>query len=234
MIENLPFWINALFIVVTIVTIVLFYFSNGKSLKIVLVIVGWSVIQSILAFQGFYLNHKTIPPRFTLVILPALLLLIYGCLPRNFNPIIDRRNLTFSTLLHAVRFPIEIVLFYLFLHQMIPEIMTFHGFNFDIITGAAAPVLSILYRKNKLNKLVLLIFNSIGLILVFTILIIGLLASQLPFQQYGLEQPNRAVNYFPFILLPATVVPIIIYTHITDLIKLSRQQHAIKLSHEKK
>ena len=48
----------------------------------------------------------------------------------------------------------------------------------------------------------------------------GILSSELPIQMFGFEQPTTAPNYFPFILLPATIVPIVIYTHLTDIIKL--------------
>jgi hypothetical protein len=64
----------------------------------------------------------------------------------------------------------------------------------------------------------------IGVFFVCFILINGILSSELPFQQFAFEQPNRAVNFFPFILLPAVIVPIVIWTHITDIIKLSRDK----------
>ncbi len=220
MITNLPQWINILFFIIFVATMALFYFSNNKPIKITLVILAWGTIHAVLAYQGFYLNTKTIPPRFALVFIPATLLIIYGCLPKQHNWIKKNRNLTTSTLLHTVRFPIEIVLFYLFAYKAVPEIMTFEGFNFDIIVGIAAPIIGFLAWKKKINTKILLLFNSVGLILVLTILVIALLSSELPFQQFGFEQPNKAINYFPFILLPACIVPIVIYTHITDIIKL--------------
>lgn len=228
MITTLPLWISILFCMIFLATMALFYFSNNKPNKITLVILAWGTIHAVLAYQGFYLNTKTIPPRFALVFIPATLLIIYGCLPKQHHWIYNNRNLTTSTLLHAVRFPIEIVLFYLFTNKMIPEIMTFEGFNFDIVVGIMAPIVSYLIWKKKLNTKILLLFNSIGLVLVLTILVIALLSSELPFQQFGFEQPNKAINYFPFILLPACIVPIVIYTHITDIIKLKEMLKTTK------
>jgi len=101
--------------------------------------------------------------------------------------------------------------------------MTFEGRNFDIIMGITAPVIGLLLINRKLNTKVLFVWNIVGLLLVSFILFNGLLSAEVPFQQFAFDQPNRAVAYFPFVLLPATVVPIVIWTHISDIIKLSKQ-----------
>ncbi|WP_340202121.1 hypothetical protein [Ascidiimonas sp. W6] len=220
MIENLPVWIELLFVLTFLSTLAFFHFSNNKPTLITLIILIWSVLQSIAAYKGFYRNTSTIPPRFILIFLPTTLFIIFGCLPRNFSWIMKNRNLLYSTLLHSVRFPVEIVLFYLFSYHMIPQIMTFEGLNFDILVGLIAPIIGLLYWKGKLSNQLLLLFNVVGLIMVTTILTIALLSSDLPFQQFGVKQPNRAISYFPFILLPAAIVPMVMYTHISDIIKL--------------
>jgi len=106
---------------------------------------------------------------------------------------------------------------------MIPQLMTFEGINYDILIGITAPIIGFLYLKNKISKNFLMCWNIIGLILVLFIMIIGILSAELPFQQFGFEQPNRGLQYFPFILLPALIVPLMIYAHITDIIKLKKE-----------
>ena len=44
-------------------------------------------------------------------------------------------NLRILTLLHIVRVPVEIVLYWLFISKAIPGLMTFNGRNFDILAG---------------------------------------------------------------------------------------------------
>ncbi|GAA5221646.1 hypothetical protein GCM10025777_22760 [Membranihabitans marinus] len=107
---------------------------------------------------------------------------------------------------------------------MIPELMTFEGKNFDILAGITAPIIGFLWIKKFIGKKILIIWNVLALVLVLFIFVIGILSSELPIQIFGFEQPNKAVIYFPFILLPATIVPIVIYTHITDIIKLWKQK----------
>ncbi|WP_116216541.1 MULTISPECIES: hypothetical protein [unclassified Allomuricauda] len=224
MIENLPNWINLTFILAVIFCIGLFHYSNGKSKKLTLLIILWSLLQSILAFKGFYQNTSLIPPRFLLVLIPASIFIIYGLTNKPRNWILKNRRTELSTFLHTARIPIEIVLFYLFSHKMIPELMTFEGRNFDVLAGITAPIIGVIWMKKFIGRKTLIIWNILALCLVLFILLNGILSSELPIQMFGFEQPNKAINYFPFILLPATVVPIVIYTHITDIIKLLNKE----------
>ena len=223
MIENLPNWINILFLITFILTIVFFYYSNGKPKKFTLLIIIWSIVQSTLAYLGFYQIVDTIPPRFGLVLIPMTLMIIYGLLPKQQKWFFNQRDSKISTFLHSVRLPVEIVLFGLFTHKVIPELMTFEGRNYDILMGITAPIVGLLLLKQKISKKTLLVWNIIGLTLVIFILFNAILSSELPFQQFGFEQPNRGVIYFPFVLLPATVAPIVIWTHLSDIIKLRKE-----------
>lgn len=223
MIDNLPIWIELLFLASFGLTIAFFYFSNGKPLKLTAFILVWSLAQSILAYLGFYQETQAFPPRFGLVILPSIVFVVYGLLPKQQKWIAEKRDSLISTLLHSIRIPVEIVLFGLFNHQMVPKLMTFEGRNFDILIGLSAPIMGWLFFKKKVNKSMMLAWNIIGLCFVLFILVNGILSAELPFQQFGFEQPNRAVNYFPFVLLPATIVPIVIWTHLSDIIQLGRK-----------
>lgn len=125
-----------------------------------------------------------------------------------------------------VRLPIEIILLQLFIYRMVPELMIFEGINFDIIMGITAPIMGLLLWRNKLSKKVLLAWNVFGLLLITIILVVGILSAELPFQQFGFDQPNRAVTYFPFVLLPALIVPLVIWTYISDILKLKMEIRA--------
>ena len=199
MIDNLPIWIELLFLASFGLTIAFFYFSNGKPLKLTAFILVWSLAQSILAYLGFYQETQAFPPRFGLVILPSIVFVVYGLLPKQQKWIAEKRDSLISTLLHSIRIPVEIVLFGLFNHQMVPKLMTFEGRNFDILIGISAPIMGWLFFKKKVNKSMMLAWNIIGLCFVLFILVNGILSAELPFQQFGFEQPNRAVNYFPFV-----------------------------------
>ncbi|MFT2008107.1 hypothetical protein ACMA1I_05480 [Pontibacter sp. 13R65] len=227
MIEELPNWVNVLFLLTVVATVVLFYYANGKRKNLLAGLILWSALQSFLAITGFYQVTDSLPPRFALVLLPATILIVVGLLPKYRNKLLKNRNRTLSTMLHTVRVPVEIVLFYLFMYRMIPELMTFEGRNFDIAAGLTAPIVGVLIVAKKASNIMLIAWNALALGLVLFILFNGILSSELPFQQFGFEQPNRAINYFPFILLPAVVVPIVVYTHLTDLIALISERTTV-------
>lgn len=224
MIQNLPNWINWVFFLTTIVTIIIFHFANGKPNKLTIIIIIWSLGHSILAFNGFYEETNSIPPRFLLVLIPVLAFIVYGLTGKQRNWIIQNRNIELSTFLHTIRLPVEIMLFYLFSYKMLPELMTFEGRNFDILAGISASIIGILWIKRSISRNALIVWNVFGLFLILFVYINGILSSELPIQIFAFEQPTRAINYFPFILLPTTVVPIVIYTHITDIIKLRKEK----------
>jgi fatty acid desaturase len=222
MIENLPYSINLLFLVTAIFTIVFFWLSNKEAKKTTLLLIIWSILQLGIAFIGLYHNTEGFPPNFLYVIVPPFILIFIGINAKVKKSVVKHRSLSTSTLLHSVRLPVGLTLFYLFQHQLVPELMTFQGRNFDIIAGITAPFMSWLYAKNKLSNIILLTWNIFCLGLVLFVFINGILSARLPIQLLAFNQPTIALEYAPFVLLPALIVPVVVYTHLTDIIELSR------------
>lgn len=134
---------------------------------------------------------------------------------------IDTLPLTQLTLLHIVRIPVELVLFWLFANQVVPQIMTFEGRNFDIVSGISAPIIAYFAFANKnLNRKVLLIWNFICLALLINIVVTAILAVPTPLQQIAFDQPNTAILYFPFSWLPTFVVPVVAFCHLASIRQL--------------
>lgn len=222
MIENLPGYISIIFILTTFLTVgFLFYAirpqtSNTLAAKILLVIVPlWILLQATLAFRGFYLETDAFPPRiFAFAVFPALLSIILLFIFTR-SDFVNQFSLKILTLLSVIRIPVELVLFWLFHHNQVPQIMTFEGRNPDILSGISALLVYWLaFRGGKANRTILLIWNIFAFSLLVNIVINAALSVPSPVQQFAFEQPNRAVLYFPFIWLPSVVVPIVIFSHL--------------------
>ena len=224
MINNLPISISIFFGLTTFLTIYLFSKSvaTPPQYKTVLsVLIGWSILQMAISLTGFYQKTDTLPPRFLLAVVPTLLLIIALFITKNGKNFIENLDLKALTYLHIVRIPVEIVLFLLFQNGQIPELMTFEGRNFDIISGITAPFIAYFgFYKKTLNPTIILIWNFICLGLLINIVINAALSVQTPLQQFAFEQPNRAILFFPFIWLPSVVVPLVLFAHLVVIKKL--------------
>ena len=124
--------------------------------------------------------------------------------------------------MHIVRIPVEVCLYWLYLHKTVPELMTFAGDNMDIAVGITAPVLYFTCFKWRevRSKNLLLAWNIIGLVFLGSIMTNGLLSAPTIFQRQAFEQPNIAVMYFPFVWLPGFIVMAVLFSHLVMIKRL--------------
>lgn len=220
---DLPIYIYIVFFIAVFLTVVFFYFASGKSKVVLVVSLVWLAITGVLGQIGFYENTSASPPRFLFLPVPAFLLIIIIFLSKQGREFIDRLSLEWLTILQSVRILVELVIFWWFIQQLVPKLMTFEGRNFDILAGMSAPVIWYLcFNQKRFGKKLLLVWNFVCLGLVLNIVFYAVLSSEVPFQKFAFDQPNRAVLYFPFIWLPGYIVPVVIFSHLASIRKLVR------------
>lgn len=223
--EHLPIYISIGFGLTTLLTVWIFYKATHHSIISLSIILVWLTIQGIIGYAEFYTVTDTLPPRFLLLLLPPLLLIIGLFTTQKGRQYIDGLNLKMLTLLHVIRIPVELVLYGLYIHQLIPELMTFEGRNLDILSGIMAPIIFYLaFIKKWIEKKGLIVWNIICLGLLFNIVIHAVLSAPFPFQQLAFEQPNVGILYFPFIWLPCCVVPLVLFSHLASIRQLVRKE----------
>ena len=123
--------------------------------------------------------------------------------------------------IHVLRIPVELILYQLFLNGKIPKLMTFSGWNFDIVIGFSALTLLIYVGISKkwIGRKLFIVWNFSGLLFLFFIVALSVLSSPLKIQKLAFDQPNIGVAEFPFCFLPTCVVPIVLMSHILLLQK---------------
>ena len=216
--DHLPFYIPVVFILTTFIALYIFYRASGKNQKFLIVAAAWIPVQSVIAATGFFTLSNSLPPRFLLLIIPALLAMITILSTAKGKLFIDRFDTGMLTLLHSIRIPVEIVLFLLFLHKAMPQLMTFEGRNFDLISGITAPLVYYLgYSKKKLGTKILLGWNIACLLILLFTVSNAILSAPTPFQKFGFEQPSIAIFYLPFVWLPGVVVPLVVFSHLITI-----------------
>ncbi|WP_423998544.1 hypothetical protein [Maribacter sp. IgM3_T14_3] len=200
--------LQAIFLLITLLTLFLFYIGTGKNLRVVLIFIAWQLVIGLLSFFEVF---KEKPLLFPLAIIATTLLSFL-----SFKMVsIKKLNTNYLLGIHILRIPVELCLYQLFLKGQIPEIMTFTGWNFDILIGLSALAILIyqFVKKKNLARHFFLFWNVIGLLFLSVIVIIAILSSPLPIQKFAFDQPNVALLEFPYSFLPTCIVPIVFISH---------------------
>lgn len=221
--ESLPGWIGLLFGAIVAISIGGFYWASGSK-PFLWGALAWTVLQSALGMSGIFQNTDAMPPRIMLFgILPAVLAIVFILSSRPGQGLIDRLDLKRITLLHTVRVPVEIVLTILFHYGVLSVYTTWEGTNFDVLSGLSAPIIAYLaFQNGDLRKKLLIGWNIACLLLLLNVVITAIFAFPSPFQKLAFDQPNVAMLYVPFNLLPSVVVPIVMLSHLAVLKRLLR------------
>lgn len=224
-----PIWLAIAFTVTTAITFIGFLKAVHRSVPkrtatIAFGLLGWLLLLGVLAAQHFFTTLTSQPPRLPLAIVPPLLLIAGLFSSPNGRVFLDKLPLSTLTYIHTIRIPVELVLYALYIHHQIPELMTFEGRNVDILAGLTAPVIAYFsFNRPVLSKQWLIVWNVVALALLLNIVTHALLSAPSPFQQLAFQQPNIGILKFPFIWLPGFVVPIVLLSHLVAFRQLWRR-----------
>ncbi len=213
--ENTDYTAAILFLLTTVITVLLFYIASNKSGRGLVILTIWLLFQSLLSLSGFYQLTYTIPPRITVLLLPAIVFIIALFGSSRGRYFIDQLNPSLLCLMFVIRIPVELVLYELFLKGQVPKGMTFAGGNYDIFSGLSAPVIYYYgFVKKLIDRKIILVWNFICLGLLSSVVIHALLSVPTPFQLRDFNQPNIAILHFPYTLLPSLIVPLVLFSHL--------------------
>jgi hypothetical protein len=173
--------------------------------KTILILAGWTLFISIFAITGFFGNFSTFPPRLMIVLVIPLITMIvmtFSKTTRELLGAIHQRNII---RLQVFRVFVEILLWMLFIQNLLPVQMSFEGRNFDVVSGLAAPFVAYFLAHSRMG---IVIYNIVSLALLANILTIAILSMPMPIRYFMNEPSNTIVTVFPFIWLPGLLVPL--------------------------
>ncbi len=234
MIENLPDYFTIIFGLTTLMALVIFYVAvdnskgcsyNVNAPNIIIGLTFWLILQAFLSFYNVYKDPShlnIIPPYIALFgTIPTLIAILIFFFTKKGKMFIDSLPLKTLTYLHVVRVPVEVMLYMLFIEKAVPSVMTFVGYNFDIIAGITAPFIAYFgFTKKILSNKIILIWNYISLALLLNIVSLAVLSAPTPLQLFGKDQPNIAILNFPYSWLPTFIAPLILLSHLIAIRRL--------------
>jgi hypothetical protein len=184
----------------------------------------WLAYVAAMALGGVTTRVDTLPPGGFLVLGPALVAVIIVLVAlgrprfRGVLDAIDAMPLPALLLAQAFRLPVEIVLAMLAEAGLMPRIMTYHGTNFDILTGITAPLAA--WAAARGWSQTVLVWNIAGLALVLNVVGTSILAFSGPTNVLKVTPPADYAMTFPMVWLPAFLVPVAMLLHGLAIMKL--------------
>jgi len=226
--ENIPNYVSGTFIAIVVAVLgFLSYATYAASRKdksvttiVLLVLLTWITMVSIQTSIGFFKDFS-LPPRLLYYVGSCIISIIILFIIRKTRNFLANIPITTLHYLHIIRVPVEMVLWWLAVWAMVPFEMTFEGANLDILSGISAPFAAVfLVGKNK-NRLGAIAWHMIALGLLINIVSRAISYTPYFYDEVILGVPaNEGVFYFPFILLPTFVVPVVLFSHVVSLYQL--------------
>jgi len=178
----------------------------------------WLAAQAAAAQSGWLSQFQKRPPPLVLWFGS----MIVGTLILGWSPFGKRfaDNVSFVGLIgfQAFRLPLELVMHRAAVAGIMPSVMSFTGYNFDIVTGITAiPLAWYVWKRGPVRPLIAL-WNITGQILLIAIIMIAFAASPV-FRAFGDAQLNTWVTHFPYVWI-AVMVGAALFGHVVTLRKL--------------
>jgi hypothetical protein len=111
------------------------------------------------------------------------------------------------------RLPLEIAMHTMYERGIMPEQMSYSGWNFDVLTGASALVVAAVLRSGHGSRRLVAAWNVAGLALLVNISVIAIVSTP-RVQYFGPDRLNTWVMYPPFVWLPAVMVAAALAGHL--------------------
>jgi hypothetical protein len=183
----------------------------------VLSVLIWLALSAWLAHAGLLLDTQQLPPTIAGLVAIPIAFLVFTV--RRPSTAVWRQGVSLPTLIgiQVFRLPLEMLMWRAGKLGIMPIEFSFQGYNFDVITGLGALLLVVLwpYLSPQRAKQMAWVWNLWGIFCLLTIaVLVVLLSPQVHFFGEGRQHINSWVLFFPYVWLPALLVPCAVLGHL--------------------
>jgi hypothetical protein len=197
------------------------------SSKFLIIVSVWILLLSFLSLNGLLSDFSSFPPRMMLVMVVPMVLIVWFVSSSHSNELLSKVPAVWIIKMQGFRVIVELFLWWAYIDQVIPVQMTFEGQNFDILVGLSAPLIPIWWLKpGKQRPLWVIIWNIVGLIFLFNIVVVAVLSMPTPMQYFFNQPSNTVVATFPWILLPGILVTLAFALHLLSIKQMIKMMNA--------
>lgn len=216
--QNIGFTLLSFLMIVGFSLIIFTYVEDQKTKKqtfagFILFLLLWIGYNQLLIKTGLILSTD-FPPRIPfLVFFPLLLSIVLVKKTKGLKWIIKTTPIYVPIAIQSFRVVVELLIFESYKNGVLPERVTFSGYNYDIIVGALALPAAYLVYKASNKRRSLIIWNVFGLsILMVTV-------SSFVYSFYFASENQIDLNFiqYPLAFLPTVLLPFAIFCHVISL-----------------
>lgn len=191
------------------------------------IVLVWAAFVSAWSLSGKMSDFSRFPLNLAPVIIIPLIMLVALLNSKAFGQVLRHIPAANLIRLQSFRFFVEVLLWMLFIGNLLPVQMTFEGRNFDILAGITAPVIAALIVRRKISGTWIVVWNILGLLLLLNIVITAILSTPSPWRVFMNEPANYIVAYFPISWLPGMLVPLAYYLHAISLKQMFQKKSVV-------
>ena len=184
----------------------------------------WLGATAMLAQSGVLAVWTAVPPRWPLLPLTALSMLVLLSLTQTSRRLLAEIPPWQPVALQTFRVGVELAFWRLHAEGIAPSQVTFEGRNFDALVGLTAPLIAAGIAFGWFGPRVTLVWNLFGLAMLANA--IGTVATSTPGPLHlnWLGEPFTAIASWPVIWIPALLAPVGIFLHIVSIRQASTTQ----------
>jgi hypothetical protein len=201
------------------------YLSGRTTFGVVAGLAVWFIYVSLMACFGVANNTTMRPPGIAFIVGPVLAFLLFFIVRSFASP---RVALAFPLWMilgtQSFRIGVELFLHQLWIHGLVPKMLTYQGANVDIYIGATAPVIAWLSTRGRLGLKLALIWNVLGLLSLANVVTRAVLTAPGPLNLIHAEVPNLMMGTFPFLFIPGFFVPLAVVLHLLAIRAISSRR----------
>lgn len=168
---------------------------------------GWLAFAFVVAWTGVLRRFDARPPPMALLF---VVILAGGiALARSrVGEALAELPLWLLILVQGFRLPLELVMHAAASEGTMPHVMTWTGYNYDVVTGASAIAVALVVRASPASVAARVLARGwlvLSFVTLATVAVVALLASPM-LMRFGPAEVNDWVTYPPFVWLPAVLV----------------------------
>jgi hypothetical protein len=173
---------------------------------------AWIALTGVAASRGVL--HFSAPPTMLIVIVASLAIAIGLALSTVGARIIAGVPIAVLVGYQGFRVIVELVLHRAYVEGLMPVQMSYAGRNFDIVSGLSAIIVGVWLAAGNPSRLVVGVWNTLGLALLLNVLVVAMLSAPTPFRVFMNEPSNVWITRAPWVWLPAVMVLAAILGHV--------------------